>query len=149
LSAGPRYIDVLINDVEKDRKWRGTFVYGEHKSSERHHMWTVLRRIKTDVDAPWMMIGDFNETKWQHEHLSDTKRSKKRMADFRRCLNFCDLHDIPFVGPPWTFDNKQKDNKNVKLGLIGRLPLIAGPLYTLMPSSLILFHQDLITYLFS
>jgi hypothetical protein len=36
------------------------------------------------------------------------------MANFRRCLNFCDLHDIPFVGPPWTFDNKQKDNKNVK-----------------------------------
>jgi hypothetical protein len=63
LSAGPRYIDVLINDVEKDRKWRGTFVYGEPKSSERHHMWTVLRRIKTDADVPWMMIGDFNETK--------------------------------------------------------------------------------------
>jgi hypothetical protein len=77
-------------------------------------MWTTLRRIKNDADVPWMMIGDFNETKWQHEHFSETKRSEKRMSDFRNILNYCDLHDIPFVGPPWTFDNKQKNNRNVK-----------------------------------
>jgi hypothetical protein len=114
LSQGPRYFDVLINDRTNGRKWRGTFVYGEPKSSERHHIWNILHRIKTDADVPWMMIGDFNETKWQHEHFSETKRSESRMADFRRMLNYCDLHDIPFAGPPWTYNNKQKENRNVR-----------------------------------
>jgi exonuclease III len=114
LSEGPRYFDVLINDIPNGHSWRGTFVYGEPKSSERHHMWTALRRIAQDASAPWLMIGDFNETKWRHEHYSETKRSEKRMADFRRLLSFCKLNDIEFTGPPWTFDNKQKDRKNVR-----------------------------------
>jgi endonuclease/exonuclease/phosphatase family metal-dependent hydrolase len=109
-----RYFVVLVHDIPNGRKWRGTFVYGEPKSSERHHMWTTIRRIKPNADEPWLMIGDFNETKWQHKHFSETKRSEKRMADFRKLLNYCCLHDISFVGPPWTYDNKRKDKMNVK-----------------------------------
>jgi endonuclease/exonuclease/phosphatase family metal-dependent hydrolase len=60
------------------------------------------------------MMGDFNETKWQHEDLSETKRSERRMAEFRKLVNFCNLQDINFVGPPWTYDNKRKHDKNVK-----------------------------------
>lgn len=114
LSEGLRYFDVLVHDTLKDITWRGTFVYGEPKSSERHHMWSLLRRIKQNSDLPWLMMGDFNETKWQHEHRSNCKRSERRMADFRKILNHCDLHDINFVGPPWTYDNKRKDKANVK-----------------------------------
>jgi ribonuclease HI len=114
LSEGPRYFDVLVNDIPNGRKWRGTFVYGEPKSSERHHFWTTIRRIKPKANEPWLMMGDFNETKWQHEHLSETKRSEKRMAEFRSLLNFCNLQDITYVGPPWTFDNKRKGDQNVK-----------------------------------
>jgi hypothetical protein len=51
---------------------------------------------------------------WQHEHFSQTKRSERRMAAFRSTLSFCNLFDLGFAGPPWTFDNKQKDRKNVK-----------------------------------
>jgi exonuclease III len=114
LAKGTRYIDVLIKDDPTGRKWRGTFVYGEPKASERHHMWTLLRRIKPNSADPWLMVGDFNETMWQHEHFSQTKRSERRMAAFRSTLSFCNLFDLGFSGPPWTFDNKQKDRKNVK-----------------------------------
>lgn len=100
LSEGPRYFDVLIMDVSIGQTWRGTFVYGEPKSSERHHMWNTLRRIAPNAKAPWMMIGDFNETKWQHEHFSESKRSEKRMADFRRLLNWCNLQDIEALAHP-------------------------------------------------
>jgi hypothetical protein len=89
-------------------------VYSEPKSSERHHMWSLLRRIKPDTNIPWLMIGDFNETKWKHEHFSEMKRSEKRMADFSSVLSFCNLHDIDFAGPPCTYDNKQNEKRNVK-----------------------------------
>jgi hypothetical protein len=64
---------------------------------------------------PWLMIGDFNETKWQHEHFSNTKHSERRMQEFRNILKLCgDLQDIQFRGPPWTYDNKRKEEHNVK-----------------------------------
>jgi hypothetical protein len=74
LSEGSRYFDVLVKDTLNGCTWRGTFVYGEPKGPDRHHMWSTLRRIKPNATEPWMMIGDFNEMKWQHEHFYESKR---------------------------------------------------------------------------
>ena len=62
IAVGPRYIYVLIRLSPNAMQWRGTFVYGEPKSHERHHMWELLRRIRNNSSEPWLMIGDFNET---------------------------------------------------------------------------------------
>jgi hypothetical protein len=39
------------------------------------------------------------------------------MADFRDILAFCDVFNIGFAGAPWTFDNRQLGDKNVKARL--------------------------------
>ena len=36
------------------------------------------------------------------------------MARFRNMLNLCNLHDLGFKGKPWTYNNKQRGDKNVK-----------------------------------
>jgi endonuclease/exonuclease/phosphatase family metal-dependent hydrolase len=77
-------------------------------------MWTLLRRIKPKCPEPWLMLGDFNEAMWQDEHFSKTRRSERQMMDFREVLSFCDVHDLGFTGVPWTFDNKQKGDRNVQ-----------------------------------
>lgn len=114
---GLRYIDVLIRLNPHGPQWRGTFVYGEPKAQERHHMWNLLRRIKTASNAPWFVIGDFNETLCQSEHISATKRSERNMANFREVLSECGLFDLGFKGPAWTYNNKQEGQKNVKARL--------------------------------
>jgi hypothetical protein len=63
------------------------------------------------------MVGDFNEAMWQCEHFSETRRNEKQMSDFRDVLSFCNLHDLGFNGLPWTFNNKQKGKRNVKVRL--------------------------------
>jgi endonuclease/exonuclease/phosphatase family metal-dependent hydrolase len=98
-------------------KWRCTFIYGEPKAHDRPEMWKLLRRIKTDVKEPWLMMGDFNEAMWQHEHLSTTKRNERQMENFRNVLSECNLHDLGFSGLPWTYNNKQKGRKNVRVRL--------------------------------
>jgi hypothetical protein len=35
------------------------------------------------------------------------------MLDYREVLSFYDLHDLSFQGLPWTYDNKQKGDRNV------------------------------------
>ena len=42
---------------------------------------------------------------------------KKQMFDFREILSHCDLHDLGFLGAPWTFDNGQDGDRNVKVRL--------------------------------
>jgi hypothetical protein len=39
------------------------------------------------------------------------------MLEFRELLAQCDLHDLGFRGRPWTFDNKQSGERNVKVRL--------------------------------
>jgi hypothetical protein len=45
------------------------------------------------------------------------KRPPKQMLDFREVLSFCDLHDLGFSGLPWTYDNKQSRDQNVRVRL--------------------------------
>ena len=117
LSYGSRYIDVHIRESPNSPLWRGTFVYGEPRAQERHHMWNLIRRIKPRSAEPWMMIGDFNATMWQGEHFSATKRSERHMSNLREVLGWCNLYDLGYRGPAWTFDNKQKGKANVKARL--------------------------------
>jgi hypothetical protein len=117
LSYSNRHSDAYIQGGPFDHRWRGTFVYGEPKASDRHHMRTLLRRIKTRSSDPWLMTGDFNEAMWQGEHFSRTRRSERLMCDFREVLSDCDLHDLGFIGTPWTFDNHQQGERNVRVRL--------------------------------
>jgi hypothetical protein len=71
LSYGLHHMDTLISDGDHHASWRGTFIYGEPRTHERHRMWELLRRIKPCSQAPWMMIGDFNEVMWSFEHFSN------------------------------------------------------------------------------
>jgi hypothetical protein len=80
-------------------------------------MWDLLKRIKPLHNLPWLMMGDFNDAMWQSEHFLETRRSEKQMLDFREALSYCDMHDIGFTGTPWTFDNKQRGIRNVKVRL--------------------------------
>jgi hypothetical protein len=116
ISFGTHHIDVKKNE-QFGIKWRCTFVYGEPRVEDRHHMWTLLKRIKPCANEPWLMIGDFNETLWQKEHFSAPRRGERQMAESRNVLSFCDLHDLGYKGVPWTFDNKKEGNKNVKVRL--------------------------------
>lgn len=106
---------VLISEANSGFQWRGTFVYGEPRMQDRHLMWELIRRIAPISNAPWLVMGDFNETMWSFEHFSARQRPEPQTRDFRDVLFQCDLHDISFVGLPWTYDNKQKGDRNVRV----------------------------------
>ena len=63
------------------------------------------------------MVGDFNEAMWQNEHFSCHKRSNRLMENFLEVLLECNLFDLGFQGVPWTYNNKQEGDRNVKVRL--------------------------------
>jgi hypothetical protein len=61
LKINSRVIDVMIHDQQKNMKWRSTFVYGEPRRHQRYLMWDLLKKMKPMQNAPWLMLGYFNE----------------------------------------------------------------------------------------
>jgi hypothetical protein len=55
LSYGLHHIDTLIWDGSHQAGWRGTFIYGEPNSQNRHVMWELLRR---KASVPSSMVTD-------------------------------------------------------------------------------------------
>jgi hypothetical protein len=109
-------IDVIIS-AENEAPWRATFVYGEPRRDHRHQFWDLLRRLRPEWDGPWICCGDFNEALSQEEHLGVRDRSDAQIALFRECLDDCQLVDLGFKGPMFTWNNRQSDDDHVKVRL--------------------------------
>jgi hypothetical protein len=111
------HIDTLIWDGDHHASWRGTFAYGEPRVQDRHKLWKLLERLKPCSSASWLVIGDFNKVMWNFEHFSARRNPAIQMQDFLEVLSHCDLHDLGYSGLPWTYDNKQAGDCNVRVRL--------------------------------
>jgi endonuclease/exonuclease/phosphatase family metal-dependent hydrolase len=92
-------------------------VYGEPHTQDRHLTWELLRMLKIVSDAPWLLIGDFNESLWSFEQLSLRRRTERQMLLFWETPEFCNMFNLGFSGVSWTFDNKQAREMNVHVRL--------------------------------
>lgn len=112
----PNIIDVTIGS-EANQLWRASFVYGEPRSELRHNFWDLLRFVRSQWSGPWLCAGDFNEVLSSDEHLSRGERGEQQMRLFRDCLEDCELSDLGFSGPKYTWNNRQVGSDNVKVRL--------------------------------
>ena len=110
---GNRIIDVIVHDLPKGIKWRCTFVYGEPRRELRHVFWDLLGRLRREWTGSWLCCGDFNEVLTNEEHYGSRERSSTQMELFRECLDVCNLVDLGFSGPKFTWSNRQDAQCNV------------------------------------
>lgn len=108
--------DVTIK-IDSEKMWRATFVYGEPRTELRYQFWDLLRFIRTQWSGPWLCAGDFNEVLSRDEHMSKVQRGEHQMKLFSECLEDCELVDLGFSGPKFTWNNIQSGDNNVKVRL--------------------------------
>lgn len=82
----PNYIDVIIQDGVE---WRLTGIYGEPRWDQKERTWAALRSIKSNVNEPWIVIGDFNEILYNHEKEGGQPRSQRQLQAFHDALAEC------------------------------------------------------------
>lgn len=116
LGKSNRYIDVCIQEARGEPPWHATFVYGEPRVQNRHLMWATFSDLKVVSNLPWVVMGDFNEALWQHKHFSSNLRPEAQMMAFRDALAVCEF-DLGFCGTPYTYDNHQRGDMNVRVRL--------------------------------
>jgi hypothetical protein len=112
------HIDAIVQLKDNSiPKWRFTGIYGDPRRENRHHTWTLMRRLKGLQNLPWLCVDDFNEIMYNTEHFSEHNRDEWQMIEFRDTLEDCDLPDLGFSGQPFTWDNRQDGRANVKARL--------------------------------
>ena len=57
---------------------------------------------------PWMVIGDFNTTRFVNEKSGGNMMNDMAMTDFHECLFSLELADVPFLGPIFTWMNRRE-----------------------------------------
>jgi endonuclease/exonuclease/phosphatase family metal-dependent hydrolase len=62
-------------------------------------------------------MGDFNETMYGSEHFCRNPRSEWQMRAFREVIEDCSLQDMGWTGVPFTWDNREAGQANVKARL--------------------------------
>ncbi|KAK3231578.1 hypothetical protein Dsin_003459 [Dipteronia sinensis] len=104
-----------------------TGFYRHSDSSQRHHGWTLFRRLSRLSELPWVFTDDFNDILDDSEKLGGSQRPRHLMENFRAALDDCDLQDIGWTlfrrlsrlsALPWVFASDFNDilDDSEKLG---------------------------------
>lgn len=68
-------------------------------------MWSNLAKIAQLQNLPWLLLGDFNEVLYGEDKLGGRRVNLNRALEFKDCLNACNLLDLGFSGPKFTWSN--------------------------------------------
>ncbi|XP_070014295.1 uncharacterized protein [Nicotiana sylvestris] len=82
-----------------------TLIYAKCDAIERIELWDSLYAMARDMDAPWLVRGDFNVIWDEEEKFGGLLVSLNEIDDFRHCINTCNLFDLGFKGSIFTWWN--------------------------------------------
>lgn len=79
-----------------------TCIYASPNPTQRPILWNHLINLNHSIDAPWMIIGDFNETLLPSEQRGGIFHHS-RAASFSNFMNSCNLLDLTTTGGKFTW----------------------------------------------
>lgn len=109
-AANKHFIDF---EVENDQvgRWRYTGFYGCPEAGRRSESWNMLRMLASQSNLPWCIIGDFNDMCFADEKMGGREHPRRFLNGFRETLQDCELLDLGFVGPKYTWEKSRgKEN---------------------------------------
>ena len=107
LSINHQVIHASVQVSSSPSPWLFSAVYASPLHASRLRLWDHLKSFANSHSLPWMIAGDFNEILSHHEKFSNTPANRNEISSFRNCLDSCDLLDLGFHGPRFTWTNKR------------------------------------------
>ncbi|XP_074283695.1 uncharacterized protein LOC141608231 [Silene latifolia] len=105
-------ITVRVNELSSGDTFLFTAVYGSNDDEERKERWVDLMHIKDGCNVPWCLCGDFNNMLDFHEKIGRPVLWAD-IADFRACVEYCEVVDVKGQGAFFTWNNKHEPNSRV------------------------------------
>ena len=132
------YIDAVV-EGDSLGCWQLTGFYGHPETNRRVESWSLLKSLRGSSRLPWLVVGDFNEIKFQSEKEGGAPRPNWQMARFNDSINFCGLKEVSFVGPSFTWLYQRRDGSQIRERL--DRALASSDWHSLFPSAK-LFHKS-------
>ena len=80
-------------------------IYASPRLAERRILWNNLKTIAQLHNLPWLMLGDFNEVLCGEDKFGGNQVNLNRALEFKECLDECNMLDLGFAGPKYTWKN--------------------------------------------
>ena len=99
------YINAIVKLGRDGFPWKFLGFYGHPVAEKRHELWGLLRHLSDYEPMPWLCVGYFNEIVNLSEIKGATCRNRRQMEDFQKALEDCQLCDLGFKGPKFTWND--------------------------------------------
>ncbi|XP_059436727.1 uncharacterized protein LOC132169767 [Corylus avellana] len=104
-----RHINAIVKMSDNEVPWKLTGFYGHPDPTKRMESWSLLSHLKFFAPVPWLCVGDFNEIAHQSEKVGANRRREGQMEAFQAAPEDCNLGDLGFSGPRFTWSNMGQD----------------------------------------
>ena len=115
------HIDARVVKKSSGTGFHVTGFYGNPETHKRKESWALLKHLSSLSSEPWICMGDFNEILDNNERSGRGSRPGWQIEDFRVVVVHCELHDMGFVGHPFTWRNKREAKQNDETFVTARL----------------------------
>lgn len=83
--------------------WFFTAVYASPDPMKRKELWSELEKFAKDHNKPWLIAGDFNETRYSWERNKSCTETSRRMTRFNSWVEDMQLLEVEFAGASHTW----------------------------------------------
>ncbi|XP_026459090.1 uncharacterized protein LOC113359715 [Papaver somniferum] len=136
-----KMINTIIYSDPSKPEFLATFLYGSTYHNERVEQREYINSIGSQVNLPWVIIGDLNITMFAHERSSNTRPTTSEFPLIQQVIDRSYLNDLGYIGSQFTWSNRQSGIDNVRSRL-DRALVISQWLHHYNHSKL--FHLDAI-----
>ena len=98
----------MVKVYPSNSNWLFSAVYASPRSAERKILWNNLMQVVDLHNMPWVLGGDFNEPLLKDDKFGGQVMNVKRALLFKECLDKCNMIDIGFSRPRFTWTNKRE-----------------------------------------
>ncbi|GAV58353.1 Exo_endo_phos domain-containing protein [Cephalotus follicularis] len=85
-----------------------SIVYGSCDFREMRNLWeNLIHHSSCFSGRPWVILGDFNVSRYPREHSGDRPLLSKAMVEFDQCIRKCEVEDLRQTGHLFSWSNKR------------------------------------------
>ena len=107
LSSTKQEIHVTVKVCSSNLTWLLSTIYASLRLAERRILWENLKTVAHLHNLPWLMLGDFNEVLYDDDKFGGNHVNLNKALEFKDCLDECNMVDLGFVGPKFTWTNRK------------------------------------------
>ena len=114
LASMEQEIHVEVKVLPSNLSWILSVVYASPRIVERQVLWENLAKVAELHSKPWIIAGDFNEPLVEANKFGGRLVSINRSLLFKDCLDKCNMVDMGFSGPRYTWTNRREINNLIQ-----------------------------------